>query len=78
MHDDLLEWLKQGLSVLSPADQRKAVENIIATVLPTMPMEKIEAIREEIKSECDPNIEIVDAVLNLIEGHLELRRMSGE
>jgi hypothetical protein len=76
-HDDMTSRILASLAALPLHAHAEAILGMIDYALKQMTVFRILEIREEIATELDADIPLVQAALELIEGQLALRRISG-
>jgi hypothetical protein len=77
-NDDMTSRILASLAALPLHEQADAISALIGSVIKEMPPERILEIRDEIASELDARIPVVQATLDLIDGQLALREIAGE
>lgn len=77
-NDDMTSRILASLAALPLHEQADAISALIGSVIKEMPRERIMEIREEIATELDARIPVVQATLDLIDGQLALREIAGE
>ena len=75
--DNIASRILSTIAALPLEQQAQAIHSLIGSALKQMPLESILAMRAEISSEFDHGIAIVGSTLNLIDGQLALREISG-
>ena len=75
--DNIASRILSTIAALPLEQQAQAIHSLIGSALKQMPLESILAMRAEIASEFDHGIAIVGSTLNLIDGQLALREISG-
>jgi hypothetical protein len=75
--DDMTSRILASLAALPPHEQADAITALIGSVIKEMPRDRILEIRHEIACELDEAIPVVRATLDLIDGQLALRDISG-
>lgn len=76
-HDDMTSRILASLAALPLHEQADAISALIGSVIKEMPRERILEIRDEIATELDERIPVVQATLDLIDGQLALREIAG-
>lgn len=76
-HDDMTSRILASLAALPLHEQADAISALIGSVIKEMPRDRILDIREEISTELDVRIPVVQATLDLIDGQLALREIAG-
>lgn len=77
-NDDMTSRILASLAALPLHEQADAISALIGSVIKEMPRERILEIRDEIATELDVRIPVVQATLDLIDGQLALREIAGE
>lgn len=77
-NDDMTARILASLAALPLHEQADAISALIGSVIKEMPRERIIEIREEISTELDARIPVVQATLDLIDGQLALRDIAGD
>lgn len=68
-----------AIAALPPNEQTEAVHAVLSGVLKEMPAESLLAVREEIAGMFeDEDLEIVRTTLDMIDGQIALREISGD
>ena len=75
--NDLTFRLLESLSQLTADDQTRALNELLGKPIKTMTIYRILEIRCAIAEALDPEIPIVAAALNLIDGQIALREIAG-
>lgn len=76
-HDDITSRILATIAALPLHEQADAIHALIGSALKQMPLTNILEIREEITSQFPDDIPIVQSTLDLIDGQLALREISG-
>jgi hypothetical protein len=76
--DDLAAEIMSSLSALPPEEQAEVILSLISASLKNMSIYRILQVRAEIVDELDSDLEIVRTALDLIDGQIALREISGE
>lgn len=76
-NDDMTSRILASLAALPLHEQADAISALIGSVIKEMPRDRIFEIRDEISSELDVRIPVVQATLDLIDGQLALREIAG-
>ena len=69
----IIDCLLAGASRLAQEHRADVLCTMLAPLLPQMTDADVAAAREQVISRLWPSVELADPVLNLIDGHLELR-----
>ncbi len=75
--DDLASEILSSLSALPPEEQAEVILSLISASLKNMTIYRILEVRDEIVTELDSSLEIVQMALDLIDGQMALREISG-
>ena len=67
-----------SLCALSPEDQPRALHDLIARPIKTLSIYRILELRSAIASGLDPDLPMVSAALDLIDGQIALRDIGGD
>lgn len=76
-YDDMTSRILASLAALPLHEQADAISALIGSVIKEMPRDRILEIRDEISTELDERIPVVQATLDLIDGQLALREIAG-
>jgi hypothetical protein len=76
-HDDITARILASIAALPLHEQADAIHALIGSALKQMPLANILEIREEIMSQFPDDIPIVQSTIDLIDGQLALREISG-
>jgi hypothetical protein len=76
-NDDIASRIIASIAALPLHEQTEAIHSLISTALKQMPLEAIYEIRAEIQEQFPTGIPIVRSTLDLIDGQLALREISG-
>ncbi len=77
--EDIASRLMAAIAALPPNEQTEAVHAVLSGVLKEMPAESLLAVREEIAGMFeDEDLEIVRTTLDMIDGQIALREISGD
>lgn len=76
--DNLTSRILSSLARLSAEEQMGAVIALIGATVKTMSVYRLLEVRQEIRAELDPALPVVQAALDVIEGQLALREISGD
>lgn len=76
-NDDMTSRILASLAALPLHEQADAISALIGSVIKEMPRDRILEIRDEIATELDARIPVVQATLDLIDGQLALRDIAG-
>ena len=76
-NDDIAARIIASIAALPLHEQTEAIHSLISSALKEMPLETIHEIRAEILEQFPSGIPIVQSTLELIEGQLALREISG-
>ena len=76
-NDDMTARILASLAALPLHEQADAISALIGSVIKEMPRDRVLEIRDEISSELDARIPVVQATLDLIDGQLALREIAG-
>lgn len=76
-NDDMASRIMASIAALPLHEQPDAILTLISTALKQMPLETIHEIRAEIQEQFPAEIPIVRSTLDLIDGQLALREISG-
>jgi hypothetical protein len=77
-NDDITSRILSSLANLPIEEQAEAILTLISSAMKGMSVYRILEIRQEIWSELDPQLPVVAAALDLIEGQLALRQIGAE
>ena len=77
-NDDMTSRILASLAALPLHEQADAIGALIGSVIKEMPRDRILEIRDEIATELDARIPVVQSTLDLIDGQLALREIAGE
>lgn len=75
--NDLAFRLLESLSQLTPDDQSRALNELLGKPIKAMTIYRVLEIRCAIAESLDPEIPIVAAALDLIDGQVALREIAG-
>ncbi len=76
-NDDLTSQIIQSLGALPPEDQTEVILGVINAALKGMSIYRVLQVRMDIANELDPEIPLVTTALEVIDGHIALREISG-
>ncbi len=76
--EDITSRILDSLGALSAEEQAEAIIAVISTAIKGMSIYRILEIRAEIVAELDPSLPVIDTALNLIDGQLAIREISGD
>lgn len=76
--EDITSRIPDSLGALSAEEQAEAIIAVISTAIKGMSIYRILEIRAEIVAELDPSLPVIDTALNLIDGQLAIREISGD
>lgn len=76
--NDIASRIMAAIAALPPQEQADAIHALIGGLLKQMPIEGILQMREEISSQFEENVPIVNSTLDLIDGQLALREIAGD
>jgi hypothetical protein len=74
--DDITSRILLPLSTLGPGKQNRALNELIGKPIKSMSIYRILEIRHAIVTSLDPDLPIVAAALNLIDGQVALREIA--
>lgn len=77
-HDDLTTHILNSLNSLPREDQVQVILAVISAALKNLTVYRILEVRVEIAMELDPNLPLVRAALELIDGQMALREIAGD
>lgn len=75
--EDFTSQVMAAIAALPPDQQAEAIHALLADMLRQMPVENIIEMRDAISAQFVEDLPIVSSTLNLIDGHLALREISG-
>ncbi len=76
--DDIASRLMAAIAALPPEEQTDAVHAVLSGVIKQMPLEALMGVRSEIAQMFeDEQLDIVETTLDMIDGQLALREISG-
>jgi hypothetical protein len=76
--DDIASRLMAAIAALPPEEQTDAVHAVLSGVIKQMPLESLVEVRAEIAQMFeDEPLDIVETTLDMIDGQLALREISG-
>lgn len=76
--DDIASRLMAAIAALPPEEQTDAVHAVLSGVIKQMPLESLVEVRSEIAQMFeDEPLDIVETTLDMIDGQLALREISG-
>ena len=76
--NDITSQILNSLSALPAEDQAEVILAVISAALKNMSIYRILEIRAEIAMELNPNLPLVQAALDLIDGQIALRDIGGD
>jgi hypothetical protein len=76
--NDIASRIMAAIAALPPQEQADAIHSLIGGLLKQMPIEGILQMREEISSQFEEEVPIVNSTLDLIDGQLALREIAGD
>lgn len=76
--EDITSRILDSLGALSAEEQAEAIIAVISSAIKGMSIYRILEIRAEIVAELDPSLPVIDSALNLIDGQLAIREISGD
>src|ERR1041385_3602620 len=74
--NDIASRIMAAIAALPPPEQADAIHSLIGGLLKQMPVEGILQMREEISSQFEEDVPIVNSTLDLIDGQLALREIA--
>jgi hypothetical protein len=76
--DDITSRILSSLANLPADEQAEAILGLISAAMKSMSVYRILEIRQEIWTELDPQLAVVGAALDLIDGQLALRQIGAD
>lgn len=75
-NDELINALWAGISGLPLEQQEEAILNLFSSAFHAMSINSLEQVKAEITADFDQSHPLVESTLNLIEGHMALRKLN--
>lgn len=75
--DDIAKRVRDAIMSLPAEQQTQAIHGLIGSLIKGMSVAGILEMRKEIAQQFETDIPIVQSTLDLIDGHLELRKIGG-